>query len=82
MPTPLKVIKSFYIKGVKFEINLDEYVSIRKHQRDFSMDEHLFQTRSLEMPEYTSKEKDIIAAWENVKPITAIQALKKLKKTC
>jgi len=77
MPTPLKVVKSFYIKGVQFHITLEEYVSIRKHQRDFSMEEHLFQTRSLEMSDYTSKEKDIIAAWENVKPITAIQALKK-----
>jgi hypothetical protein len=77
MPIPLKVVKSFYIKGVQFNITLEEYVSIRKHQRDFSMEEHLFQTRSLEMPDYTSKEKDITAAWENVKPITAIQALKK-----
>lgn len=77
MPIPLKVVKSFYIKGVQFNITLEEYVSIRKHQRDFSMEEHLFQTRSLEIPDYTSKEKDITAAWENVKPITAIQALKK-----
>ena len=58
MPTPKSVIRSFYIKGVKFEISLDEYVSIRKHQRDFSMEEHLFQTRALEMPEYTSTIRD------------------------
>ncbi len=77
MPTPIKVTRSFYIKGVQFSITLEEYVSIRKHQRDFSMEEHLFQTRSLEMPDYTSKEKDIIAAWETVKPISPIQALKK-----
>lgn len=74
---PQSVIRSFYIKGVKFEINLEEYVSIRKHQRDFSMEEHLFQTRALEMPEYTTPEDQIIKAWETVKPITAIQALKK-----
>jgi hypothetical protein len=77
IPTPLKVSKTFYIKGIQFQITLEEYVSIRKHQRDFSMEEHLFQTRSLEMPKYTTPEKDIIAAWENTKPITAIQALKK-----
>jgi len=77
MPKPKKVIRSFYIKGVKFEINLEEYVSIRKHQRDFSMEEHLFQTRALEMPEYTTPEDKIIAAWQTVKPITAVQALKK-----
>jgi hypothetical protein len=77
MPTPIKVTRSFYIKGVQFSITLEEYVSIRKHQRDFSLEEHLFQTKSLEMPDYTSKEKDIIAAWETVKPISPIQALKK-----
>ncbi len=77
MPQPKKAIRSFYIKGVKFEINLEEYVSIRKHQRDFSMEEHLFQTRALEMPEYTTPEDKIIAAWEAVKPISPIQALKK-----
>lgn len=77
MPVPKKVTKSFYIKGVRFEISLDEYVSIRKHQRDFSMEEHLFQTRALEMPEFTTPEPDIIKAWETVKPISAIQALKK-----
>ena len=77
MPTPLKVTRSFYIKGVQFSITLEEYVSIRKHQRDFSMEDHLFQTRSLEIPEYASKEKEIIAAWETVKPISPIQALKK-----
>jgi hypothetical protein len=62
MPTPKNVIRSFYIKGVKFEISLDQYVSIRKHQRDFSMEEHLFQTRALEMPEYTTPEDKIITA--------------------
>ncbi len=77
MPIPKKVTKSFYIKGVRFEISLDEYVSIRKHQRDFSMEEHLFQTRALEMPEFTTPEPDIIKAWETVDPISAIQALKK-----
>jgi hypothetical protein len=77
MPIPKKVTKSFYIKGVRFEISLDEYVSIRKHQRDFSMEEHLFQTRALEMPEFTTPEPDIIKAWETVEPISAIQALKK-----
>lgn len=77
MPIPIKVVKSFYIKGVQFSINLEEYVSIRKHQRDFSMEDHLFQTRSLEIPQYSSKEEEIIAAWETVKPITPLQALKK-----
>ena len=77
LPKPKKVIRSFYIKGVKFEIDIKEYVSIRKHQRDFSMEEHLFQTRALEMPEYTTPEPEIIKAWETVKPISAIQALKK-----
>jgi len=76
MPKPKSVIRSFYIKGVKFEIDLDQYVSIRKHQRDFSLEEHLFQTRALEMPEYTTPEFKIIKAWETVKPITAVQALK------
>lgn len=77
MPTPKKVIKSFYIKGVKFDVSLDEYVSIRKHQRDFSLEEHLFQTRALEMPEFTTPEADIIKAWETVEPISAVQALQK-----
>ena len=76
MPTPKSVIRCFYIKGVKFEINLDQYVSIRKHQRDFSLEEHLFQTRALEMPEYTTPEDKIIKARKTVKPLTAIQALK------
>jgi hypothetical protein len=77
MPKPKTVIRSFFIKGVKFEIDIKEYVSIRKHQRDFSLEEHLFQTRALEMPEYTTPEPEIINAWETVKPISAIQALKK-----
>lgn len=77
MPTPIKVTRSFYIKGVQFSISLEEYVSIRKHQRDFSMGDHLFQTMSLEIPEYSSKEEEIIAAWETVEPITPLQALKK-----
>ena len=76
MPKPKSVIRSFYIKGVKFEIDLDQYVSIRKHQRDFSLEEHLFQTRALEMPEYTTPEFKIIKAWETVRPITVVQALK------
>jgi hypothetical protein len=73
---PKTVSRSFYIKGVRFEISLNEYVSIRKHQRDFSMEEHLFQTRSLEMPQFTTPEPDIIKAWETVKPITPVQAIK------
>lgn len=74
---PKTVSRSFYIKGVQFQIDLNTYVSIRKHQRDFSMEEHLFQTRALEMPEFTTPEPDIIKAWETVEPISAIQALKK-----
>ena len=74
---PKTVSRSFYIKGVQFQIDLNTYVSIRKHQRDFSMEEHLFQTRALEMPEFTTPEPDIIKAWETVDPISAIQALKK-----
>lgn len=77
IPTPVKVVKSFYIKGVQFHITLEEYVSIRKHQRDFSLEEHLFQTRALELQKFTTLEDDIRRAWEIAEPITPIQALKK-----
>lgn len=73
---PKTISRSFYIKGVQFQIDLNTYVSIRKHQRDFSMEEHLFQTRALELPDFTSKEEDIIKAWETVEPITPVQAIK------
>lgn len=75
-PQPISVVKSYFIKGVKFDLGLEEYVSIRKHQRDFSMEDHIFQTKALECEEFATKEEDIRAAWETVKPITALQAFK------
>ena len=73
---PTTISKSFFIKGVKFEISLEEYVSIRKHQEDFTLDTHLFHTKCLET-EYSSTPEEIIKAWETAKPISPAQAIKK-----
>jgi len=71
------VTKKYYIKNVSFDISLEEYVSIRKHQRDFSLEKHLFQTRALELPQFTTPEPEIIKAWETVEAISPIDALTK-----
>lgn len=73
---PIKIIKTYFIKGVKFEISLEEYVSIRKHQEDFTLDTHLFHTKCLES-EYSSTPEEITKAWETTKPISPTQAIKK-----
>jgi len=72
-----KTTKKYYIKNVLFNISLEEYVSIRKHQRDFSLEKHLFQTRSLELPQFSTPEADIINAWETVQPLSPIKAIQK-----
>ena len=73
---PQSIVKSYYVKGIQFSCSLEDYVAIRKHQRDFDVETHVFQTNSLDS-EYATKEEEIRKAWDTVKPISAINAFKK-----
>lgn len=73
---PKSVTKTYYIKGVSFGISIEDYVAIRKHQSDFSMETHLFQTKSLDT-EYATKEEEIRRLWETVEPLDPKEAFTK-----
>lgn len=73
---PKSVKKTYYIKGVGFDISLEEYVSLRKHQADFNVETHVFQTNSLQS-KYATPEETIRKAWETVEPMSPQTALKK-----
>ncbi len=72
---PKTITKTYYIKGVAFE-TINEYVAIRKHQAEFTVDTHLFQTKALET-EYSTKEEEIRHLWETVEPMDPREAFEK-----
>lgn len=73
--TPKSIKKTYYIKGVSFD-TIEEYVAIRKHQADFSVETHVFQTNALET-EYSTKEAEIRNLWDTIEEMSPAQAFEK-----
>lgn len=73
--TPKSIKKTYYVKGVSFD-TIEEYVAIRKHQADFTVETHVFQTNALET-DYATKEAEIRSLWEKIEPMSPQEAFSK-----
>lgn len=72
---PKSIKKTYYVRGIKFD-TIEEYVAIRKHQSDFSVDKHVEQTAALQT-EYATSEAEIRKLWETVPAIEPKEAFRK-----
>jgi len=75
---PIDIKKTYYIKGVLFDISIEDYVAIRKHQSDFGgVEEHVSQTLALKVPQFTTPEDKIRHLWETTEPMSPQYAFEK-----
>jgi DNA replicative helicase MCM subunit Mcm2 (Cdc46/Mcm family) len=57
---PIAIKKTYYIKGILFDIPIEDYIAIRKHQSDYGgVEEHVAQTNSLDIPQFSTPEEKI-----------------------